>query len=78
MTTLSRYVATRFLRAFFGSLVILALTVLVVDMLLNLEDVLEAGGSLLGALRFLWLRLASVYLPYLLPWRRSPAPSSRS
>lgn len=67
VSTLSRYVATRFLRAFAGSLLILALSVLVIDMLLNLEDVLEAESSLLGALRFLWLRLASVYLPYLLP-----------
>ena len=67
MSTLSRYVATRFLRAFAGSFVMLALSVLVVDMLLNLADVLEAERSLLGALRFLALRLASVYLPYLLP-----------
>jgi LPS export ABC transporter permease LptG len=67
VSTLSRYVAARFLRAFVGALVILALSVLVVDMLLNLEDVLEAGGSLFGALRYLWLRLAAVYLPYLLP-----------
>jgi lipopolysaccharide export LptBFGC system permease protein LptF len=67
VSTLSRYVATRFLRAFAGSLLILAMAVLVIDMLLNLEDVLEFESSLLGALRFLWLRLASVYLPYLLP-----------
>ena len=44
VSTLSRYVASRFLRAFVGALVILALAVLVVDMLLNLEDVLEAGA----------------------------------
>jgi lipopolysaccharide export system permease protein len=67
VTTLSRYVATRFLRAFLGSLLILALSVLVVDMLLNLDEMLEAGGTLQSALRYLWLRLASVYLPYLLP-----------
>jgi LPS export ABC transporter permease LptG len=67
VSTLSRYVATRFLRAFAGAFVILALSVLVVDMLLNLEDVLEAERSFSGALRFLGLRLASVYLPYLLP-----------
>jgi lipopolysaccharide export system permease protein len=67
VSTLSRYVASRFLRAFLGAFVILALSVLVVDMLLNLEDVLEAERSLSGALRFLALRLASVYLPYLLP-----------
>lgn len=67
MSTLSRYVASRFLRAFVASLVILALSVLVVDMLLNLEEVLEAERSIPGVLEYLWLRLVSVYLPYLLP-----------
>jgi lipopolysaccharide export system permease protein len=67
VSTLARYVTARFARAFAGSLLILSLSILVVDMLLNLEDVLEAESSLLGALQFLWLRFASVYLPYLLP-----------
>lgn len=67
MSTLGRYVVTRFLSAFVGSLGILVLVVLVVDMLLNLEDVLEVENDLTGVLRFLLLRLASVYLPYLIP-----------
>ena len=68
VSTLSRYVADPLpARLRWARCVILALSVLVVDMLLNLEDVLEAERSLLGAIRFLWLRLASVYLPYLLP-----------
>lgn len=67
MPTLARYVATRFLRALLGSFLILAAAVVVVDMLLNLEDVLEAERTLSGAVRYLLLRLAAVYLPYLLP-----------
>ena len=67
MSTLARYVVTRFLRAFIGSLVILLLAVLVVDMLLNLEDVLEVEDDLSGVLRYLLLRVSSVYLPYMIP-----------
>lgn len=67
MQTLARYVASRFVAAFAGSLLILTLVVLVVDMLLNLEDVLEFESELLGVLRYLWLRVAAVYLPYLVP-----------
>lgn len=66
MSTLSRYVTSRFVRAFLGSLLTLAMAVVVVDMLLNLDEMLQ-GGGLSGALHYLWLRLASVYLPYLVP-----------
>ncbi|GAG09697.1 unnamed protein product, partial [marine sediment metagenome] len=68
MTTLWRYIAVRFLRSFLGSVAILALVVLVVDMLLNLEDILEAEDTLLGAIQILLMRTASLYLPYLLPF----------
>jgi LPS export ABC transporter permease LptG len=67
MSTLARYVVTRFLRAFVGSLGVLLLAVMVVDMLTNLEDVLEAEDSLAGVLRYLLLRVSSVYLPYMIP-----------
>jgi lipopolysaccharide export system permease protein len=66
VSTLSRYVVSRFVRAFLGSLLTLALAVVVVDMLLNLDEMLQ-GGGLAGAVQYLWLRLASVYLPYLIP-----------
>jgi lipopolysaccharide export system permease protein len=65
--TLWRYLGTRFLSAFLGSAVILALTVLVVDMLLNLDDILETQETLAGAAEFLLVRAASIYLPYLIP-----------
>jgi LPS export ABC transporter permease LptG len=67
MPTLARYVASRFIAAFVGSLVILTLVVLVVDMLLNLEDVLAFESELLGVLRYLVIRVSAVYLPYLIP-----------
>ena len=46
MKILWRYVSVSFLRAFLGSLVILALVVAIVDTLLNLEDVLETTDTL--------------------------------
>lgn len=67
MSILARYVMTRFLRAFFGSLVILLLAVLVVDMLLNLEEILEVENDLVGVFRYLLLRVSSAYLPYMIP-----------
>ncbi|MDJ0789633.1 MAG: LptF/LptG family permease [Myxococcota bacterium] len=67
MPTLWRYTATRFLSAFASSLVILALVLLVVDMLLNLGDVLEAESSVAGAITVLLQRSAATYLPYLIP-----------
>jgi len=65
--TLWRYVTLRFLSAFLGSLVILALVVVVVDLLLNLDEVIQAHDSLGGAARFLLMGTAASYLPFLLP-----------
>jgi lipopolysaccharide export system permease protein len=56
------------LRSFLGSVAILALVVIVVDMLLHLEDVFEATDTLWGAIQTLLMRTASLYLPYLLPF----------
>ncbi len=66
MKTLWIHYATRFLRAFGASLLILALLVLVVETLLHLDDLLDAGpfGS---ALRGLLLDSLSSNLHYLLP-----------
>ncbi len=67
MSTLWRYYAARFLQAFAGSLLILALLVVVVDMLLNWGDIMDAEASLAGAFRVLLLRTAANYLTYLIP-----------
>lgn len=67
MRTISRYVAGRFLRAFLASLAILTLVLLVVDMLLQLDDILEAQRGPWGAVRFIVLRTTAEFLPYLVP-----------
>jgi len=66
--TLSRYVSVRFLRSFLGSLAILALIVVIVDMLLNLDEIIETKDTLWGAIQILFMRTASLYLPYLIPF----------
>jgi lipopolysaccharide export system permease protein len=68
VTTLWRYISSRFLRSFLGSLVILALVVLIVDMLLNLDEILETKDTVWGAIQMLFMRTASLYLPYLIPF----------
>jgi LPS export ABC transporter permease LptG len=65
--TLWRYVTIRFVAALLASVTILALVVLVVDMLLNLDEIFEAQETLGGAIRFLLVRNAALYLPYLIP-----------
>jgi len=60
-------VALRFLWSFLGSLVILALVLLVVDMLLNLDELLESHDTLWSAIQFLIVRNTTLYLVYLLP-----------
>jgi len=66
--TLWRYISVRFLRSFLASLVILALVVVIVDTLLNLQEVLEATDTLWGAVQMLFMRTASLYLAYLIPF----------
>ena len=67
MRTLWRYYSIRFLQAFAGSLVILALLVVVVDMLLNWGDITDAEATVSSALRVLLLRTTASYLTYLIP-----------
>jgi len=67
VTTLWRHYSVKFLRSFAGSLVILALIVLVVDMLLNLSDLLEAEKSAGAALKLFLMRTGANYLTYLIP-----------
>ena len=53
--------------ALLASMAILALVILVVDMLLSLDEILESQETLAGALAFLVVRNAALYLPYLIP-----------
>ncbi|MDJ0786518.1 MAG: LptF/LptG family permease [Myxococcota bacterium] len=67
MQTLWRYIGRQFFGAFLGSLLILALVVLVVDMLVNIDEVLAISSTATGALFHLLTRTAALYLPYLIP-----------
>ncbi len=68
MVTLWRYISVLFLRAFLGSLLILALVVVIVDMLLNLEDILTTTDTAWSAIQILLMRSAALYLSYLIPF----------
>jgi LPS export ABC transporter permease LptG len=64
---ISRYFVARFLRAFAGSFALLALVILVIDMLLDLSEILEAEQDALGVVGVLLLRFSAFYLPFLVP-----------
>lgn len=65
--TLSRYFATRYLGLYAAILIISTLTIVVIEMLLNLDDMLSAGDSSWAPLRYLMLRIPSYYLRELVP-----------
>lgn len=67
MKILARYLSVRFIGAFLASLLILALVVTIVDMLLNLDDLIEAQSGFWGSLSFVVVRTGAQYLPYLVP-----------
>jgi lipopolysaccharide export system permease protein len=64
---ISRYLVARFLRAFAGSFVVLALVILAIDMLLDLSEILEAESDARGVIGVLLLRFSAFYLPFLVP-----------
>lgn len=57
----------RFLGSFAATLAILVLGVMVVELLVDLDDILEAPGGWTGALLYVGLRIPFYYLPYLIP-----------
>lgn len=67
MRILSRYYATRFLGLYAGILVASTLTIVIVEMLLNLDDMLRLQPGAMGMLHYLFLRIPSYYLRDLLP-----------
>ncbi len=67
MRILPRYVLFRFLSWFVLVLVVLALGITIAEMLLHLDDVTQDSEGVIGALRFLGLRVCSYYLPILIP-----------
>jgi len=64
---LSRYFVVRFTSLFAAFLFASTLTIVIVEMLLNLDDMLRAQQGLAGVLQYLFLRIPSYYLRDLLP-----------
>ncbi len=67
MRTLSRYFALRYLGLFALILVVSTLTIVVIEMLLNLDDMLSAGEGPSAPFVYLMLRIPSYYLRELIP-----------
>jgi len=64
---LQRYLAARFLGLFAAFLVGSILTIVLVEMLLNFDNILRAQEGLPGVVRYLFLRIPSYYLRDLIP-----------
>lgn len=67
MRILSRYFAARFLGYFAAILFTSTLIIATIEMLLNFDDMLKAGGGVAGILTYLFLRIPSYYLRDLIP-----------
>ncbi len=65
--TLSRYFAVRYLGLFAAFLVVSTLTIVVIEMLLNLDDMLSAERGPAAPVQYLMLRIPSYYLRELIP-----------
>jgi len=64
---LTRYLIARFLGAFVLFLIVASATIVIVEMMLNLGDMLERDSGLPGVASYLFLRLPSYYLRDLIP-----------
>ncbi len=67
MRILSRYFAWRFLGLFAGILFAFTITIVIVEMLVNLDDMLRTNRAATGVLEYLFLRIPSYYLRDLIP-----------
>jgi LPS export ABC transporter permease LptG len=65
--TLSRYFATRYLGMFAVILVVSTVTIVIIEMLLNLDDMLSADHGPGAPIQYLILRIPSYYLRELIP-----------
>jgi LPS export ABC transporter permease LptG len=65
--TLSHYFVARYLRFFAAFLLGSTLTITVVELLLNYDEMLEQGSGVSGALTYIFLRIPSYYLRDLIP-----------
>ena len=67
MRILPRYFVMGFLAAYAAILLVSLVAIAIVEMMLNFNHVLEHGRGLAGVASYLFLRLPSYYLPYLIP-----------
>lgn len=67
MKTLSRQFLASYLNLFAGILVASTLVVVMIEMMLNFDDALEFQQGVWGVAAYLFLRVPSYYLPYLIP-----------
>jgi lipopolysaccharide export system permease protein len=65
--TISRYFVRRYLGMFAAILTASTLSIIIVEMLLNLDDMLRARDGSAGAVKYLFLRIPSYYLRELVP-----------
>lgn len=67
MRILPRYFVLNFFRGFAAILFVSLIVIAIIEMMVNFDHVLEHGEGLTGVGSYLFLRLPSYYLPYLLP-----------
>ena len=67
MRILSRHFLANYLFLYFAILVASNLIIVVIELMLNFDDVLDYRDGILGVATYLFLRLPSYYLPYLIP-----------
>ena len=67
MRILTRYLVARFLATFVAFLVVSSATIVIVEMMLNLGDMLQRQTGLAGVVNYLLLRLPAYYLRDLIP-----------
>jgi LPS export ABC transporter permease LptG len=64
---LSRYFVSGYLVFYAGIVVVSMLVIAVIEMMVNLDHILEYGDGLAGAASYLFLKLPSYYLGYVVP-----------
>lgn len=67
MRTLSRYFVSGFITYYVAIIVVSLLVIAIVEMMVNFDHVIEYGEGVTGLASYLFLRLPSYYLPFLVP-----------
>ena len=68
MRILSRYFVFGYLRFYAGIIAVSMLVIAIIEMMVNFDDVIDYGeGIQAGLASYLFLRLPSYYLPFLIP-----------